>query len=506
MTFNNNLSSKIIGILKDDPDKVALEYENSKVSYFELIQISFFFINDLEKKGIKKNNTIVVFHDKSKWAYALLIACNIKGIKYTNLDPSICKKRKRNIELLLKPVIEYNFYSTKLINLYKKLELKRTIFNFDLRFLIKMLKNISQDVLISDLCYIMFTSGSTGIPKGVPIKFGSVINFINWSKERFKISKSSKLSGLNPMYFDNSIFDFYCSIYNGCTLVPIAQESIRNTKKVIELLHKLSVTHWFSVPTFIIYCLKMKSLRSDRLSSIIYFIFGGEGFHKTKLLEFYNIYYKTAKFINVYGPTEATCICSSYEVDSDTFLDLNDLCPIGYISPYHDFKISKNKRKGELILIGDQISPGYINDINKKNKKFKIIKLNSGEIISHYYTGDIVEVNTDGLLNFKGRTDLQIKHMGYRIELEEIEFHIASNTNVSQTCVIYHQKDNLSFGEIIAFVSLNNDETKNFNHSIMHENLPNYMKPKRYIFLDTLPVNKNGKIDRVELKRRLNNE
>ena len=117
-----------------------------------------------------------------------------------------------------------------------------------------------------------------------------------------------------------------------------------------------------------------------------------------------------------------------------------------------------------------------------------------------------MEVNTDGLLNFKGRTDLQIKHMGYRIELEEIEFHIASNSNVSQTCVIYHQKDNLSFGEITAFVSLDNDETKNFNHSILHENLPNYMKPMRYIFLDTLPVNKNGKIDRLELKRRLNHE
>ena len=171
---------------------------------------------------------------------------------------------------------------------------------------------------LDSIAYIMFTSGSTGEPKGVPISQNKLLNFVKIAKKELKINNKDIFSNLNPMYFDNSVFDIYVSILNGCKVVPVESYELVSPYKLLNKLKKPESYGMVSVPTLISYILKFNIWNKRSVPTLKKIVFGGEVFPKKDLKKIFNKLDNT-KFISVYGPTECTCICSSYIVTKKIF-------------------------------------------------------------------------------------------------------------------------------------------------------------------------------------------
>ena len=306
----------------------------------------------------------------------------------------------------------------------------------------------------------------------------------------------------NPVYFDNSVFDFYTSMYNGATLVPLAHDLVKNAKQLVQAINQSKCTLWFSVPSLLVYLLTTKALSKNDFQNIKRISFGGEGFPKNKLKQLFDLFGDRITLYNVYGPTECTCICSSYIITEKDFENMNELAPLGYMAPNFSYEIlpleDSNTNFGELALIGPCVGLGYYNDFERTAESFV---QNKKSLFSQlmYKTGDVVEKGANGYLYFKGRVDNQVKHMGYRIELEEVEAAFGTLSYINEAGVLY-EKLTPELGQIKAFVSVSDvsKDTKLILDDIKNL-LPAYMVPKLLVILPMLPKNSNGKIDRKQL-------
>ena len=347
----------------------------------------------------------------------------------------------------------------------------------------------------------MFTSGSTGFPKGALMSHGNVLNLISWGQTTFNVRPEDVFTNANPIYFDNSVFDFYTSLFSGACLVPFLTETVKDSRSLVAAVNEAKCTIWFSVPSLLVYLLTTKALKSTDFTSLSRIAFGGEGFSKPKLKQLYDLFGNRIQLFNVYGPTECTCICSSYLISEKDFENMNELAPLGYMAPNFGYEIlpfdETKEEYGELGLTGPNVGLGYYNDEERTSKSF-VQNPNKQFYQRIYKTGDLVEKRDDGYIYFKGRIDNQIKHMGYRIELEEVESAINSLKYINETGVIYRRISN-DLGYIAAFVSVNDHKTDLEIAEELEKILPVYMLPKKIIILDALPKNRNGKIDRTQL-------
>jgi len=357
----------------------------------------------------------------------------------------------------------------------------------------------------ADPAYVMFTSGSTGIPKGVAVSHGSVLNFIAWARSVFGIGPGDVVANVNPIYFDNSVFDFYAALFSGACLAPIGNADPVNPAETVRRVDEAKCTIWFSVPSLLIYLMTMKSLRADTFRSMRHIVFGGEGYPKSELSKLFNLYGGRCALFNVYGPTECTCICSAYRISAEDFRDTQGLPPLGPIADNFSYLVLDGDAAvaagdpGELCLMGPQVALGYYNDPERTAASFVQNPLARALPQRMYRTGDIVR-SVDGLLHFIGRKDNQIKHMGYRIELEEIENAIYRLGYVIQAAVVYKRTRN-RFGHIVAHVATGDTTVEEARlRSDLKALLPSYMVPNRFVLSCELPKNANGKVDRVRLK------
>ena len=245
----------------------------------------------------------------------------------------------------------------------------------------------------------------------------------------------------------------------------------------------------------------MKSFTDSRLNSLRHIIFGGEAYPKSLLKKVFKVYGERAQFYNVYGPTEATCMCSSYKVSKEDFLNSDELCPLGKISGNFEWLIANMDETGvgELILEGPQIANGYLNDNKKTSEKFEFSSSGTGVLKKSYRTGDLVKLNNKNYLMFIGRKDFQIKHMGYRIELEEIELQLLKYFKLTEVSVVYKKCTTELNGRIIAFIVPENSEMDRNSLNAFIMSLPKYMRPDEVKLLEKLPKTRNGKIDRMHL-------
>jgi len=356
----------------------------------------------------------------------------------------------------------------------------------------------------TDPAYIMFTSGSTGTPKGVAISHASVLNFIRWTQSVFGIGANDVVANANPVYFDNSVFDFYAALFSGACLAPIRTEH-GEAAAIVRAVDDAKCTVWFSVPSLLIYLMTMKSLTPERFASVRSIVFGGEGYPKRELARLFGMYGGRCGLYNVYGPTECTCICSVHRISADDFRDLDGLPPLGRIADNFSYSVLDGEAAvapgivGELCLMGPQVGLGYYNDPDRTNAAFVQNPLARVLPQKMYRTGDLVR-DVEGCLYFVGRKDNQIKHMGYRIELEEIESAINRLDYVVQSAAVYRRVRD-SHGHIVAYVATGDmvidDVRLRKDLSLM---LPSYMVPNRFVVSRELPKNANGKVDRARLK------
>ena len=323
------------------------------------------------------------------------------------------------------------------------------------------------------------------------------MNFIEWSKKKFKINSKDRLTNLNPMYFDNSVFDFYNSIFNGATMVVFKERDLNSPTKIKEIIRKNNCTIWYSVPSLLIYCQNLRAFEIQKFYNIKKIIFAGEPYPKKKLYELYKKFKKNILFFNAYGPTETTCLCSAHKIQSKDFETKKNLITLGKLNDKNcTFKIDSKKHDGELHIGGSFVANGYYKNNKLTYRKFYRDK----RYINFYKSGDIVNKDSKGFFHFKGRIDNQVKIMGHRIELEDVEMNINKLKEINQSCVMVN-KDK-SPNSLVAFVSTKIKSIDSLKKQ-MKKNLPNYMLPKTLLIMKNLPKNRNGKIDRLRLKKYL---
>lgn len=506
MAFISNLGIAFQEVARRHENRVALFYPatGERIIYGKLHQLADRIAGILWAKGIRPGQVAAMFHDKSPAAFAAMLACLRLGVIYTNLDPNSPWERLRKILGTCQPRL--------IINAFQEMPFAADLeaCGFREALHLRAMPTLSPDDPLPDCsaigggspAYIMFTSGSTGMPKGAVMSHANLLWFVAWVQERFAITPDDVLTNVNPIFFDNSVFDFYSAVFSGATLVPFTPEQVREPRQLVRHINGAGCTIWFSVPSMLVYLLTTRALAASDFPVMRKIIFGGEGFPKAKLRQLYDLFGMRAELENVYGPTECTCICSAHTISTADFEDMQNLAPLGLLAQNFDCEIlpldETAPEFGELFLRGPQVGLGYYNDPERTAKAFTQNPRHARYADVGYRTGDLVLRDAHGWLYFKGRTDFQIKHLGYRVELEEVE--AALNTlPVVKECAVIFQELAAGLGQILAFVATSSPVT---TEELRHKTsaiLPPYMVPRRVIVMDLLPKNANGKIDRSAL-------
>ena len=336
---NFDLNKVFRSIVRKHPKKVTIEFVNNKQYTFkELDDLSEQILQIFYNLDIKHNEIIAVDSVKNFYAFALIIACIKNNNPYSFIEISKYNYRLSNILKTLKPKKIFLFEKKKITNSYILSE--KSFVKLPKKSLIKK-NNIFKK---NKIAYIMFTSGSTGQPKGVPITHKNLSYLINWAKKTFNFSSLSVVSNLNPLHFDNSVFDIYGGLFNAATIVPFEKAELSYPEELIKKLNITNCETWFSVPSLLNYILEIENAKIFQNINLKNIIFGGERFPINAVRKIYP-YLKKTNIYNVSGPTECTCICSVKKL-SKKELFKSDNISIGKINKYFKYYIlDENKKK-----------------------------------------------------------------------------------------------------------------------------------------------------------------
>ena len=499
--YKPNLWTQFIEIAASAPESIAFSFKNNNYTFSDTHKRAQQLSQSLLNSAIKKGNVVGIFHDKSFDGFCLMLACLRIGAPYVNFDPNTPTERLKKILLISSPSVIFSLITESDIFGEIIVQSGHKLLTID-ELKVPPDQLVVPTVTGTNPAYLMFTSGSTGMPKAAVVSHGSLLNFIHWAKDRFEVTHQDRFTNLNPLFFDNSVFDFYASIFNGAALCPAPTNLLKKPLELVKWANALTCTIWFSVPSLLVYLLTMRALSQDStMKSVRSVIFGGEGFPKNKLLKLFEIFSTQAELVNVYGPTEGTCICSDHTVTKQDFVDMDKLTTLGKLADNFDYFIEPmegNPKRGELILLGPQVCLGYYNSPEQTSSAFMQSPRHSNYRDIGYKTGDLVELDNNGDFHFLGRKDFQIKHMGHRIELEEIEAAVASIEKIDESAVTY-EKLNDGMGRILLHFK-GSPELKDLTiMNNLKSKIPSYMLPQKIIRHDQLPKNANGKIDRRAL-------
>lgn len=509
--YLTNLGTAFRAVAARRGDAAALRLPNSGAfSYRRLLEISETIAHQLRAAGVSRGNVVAIFHSKRVEGYAAMLACLEIGAPYVNLDEDNPPERMGRILVACNPVLALADAAVSAAALETCTQCGVEVRRLDQAWAAAEISASPgtplEQVIGTDIAYLMFTSGSTGVPKGVAISHAQVINLVAWAQTEFSITNADVLTNVNPMYFDNSVFDFYAALFNGATLAAIPRAVLRDGRLLVQQVCDVGCTIWFSVPSLLIYLMTTRSLASDSWPALRALVFGGEGYPKPELRKLFELLGARIRLVNVYGPTECTCICSAYDISAGDFAELTGYPPIGSLAPNFrglllegDIPVGPGE-VGELCLLGPNVGLGYFRDPQRTALSFVANPCCPTHREPMYRTGDLMRLSPDGVhLLFVGRIDNQIKHMGYRIELEEIEAALALVPGVVQCAVVYRRVRS-QFGNLIAYVAARSPapDAETLLEQL-RSRLPSYMIPNHLEIRSELPKNPNGKVDRKRL-------
>lgn len=358
----------------------------------------------------------------------------------------------------------------------------------------------------SDLAYILYTSGSTGDPKGVMIAHRTVFTFINWCADTFGITPDDRVSHHAPIHFDLSTFELFVTLKAGATIILVPEQLSVFPAQVVQLLRDERVTVTYQVPSFLSLMVLYGQLERHDLSAVRLLLFAGEVF-PVKYLRQLVAALPRAEFYNLYGPTE-TNVCTWYKVRPDDVTpERTQPVPIGQacagiaVFAIDDAgqPVSRPGLEGELWARGTCVAQGYWADPEKTARSF--MKPGPSPEEAEYRTGDIVVLSDDGVnWRFVGRRDDMIKSRGYRIELGEVEAALYAHTGVKEAAVIA-VPDELIGNRLHAFVVLHDSGSPSPEdlRAWCGTRLPGYMVPERVVLRADLPKTSTGKVNRQRL-------
>jgi D-alanine--poly(phosphoribitol) ligase subunit 1 len=357
---------------------------------------------------------------------------------------------------------------------------------------------------MDDPFYILFTSGSTGEPKGVVVTWGCLLSFLNWLLDEQKFDAGGEVFlGQTPFTFDVSVMDLYPSLLTGGMHVSVPRHVLAAPRELFALIERTNPTTWVSTPSFATFCTADPKFAESLMPRLKRFLFCGEPLPE-QLAELLLARFPNAEIWNTYGPTEATVAVTSVRVTKE-LLASHEAMPIGYAMPGVRVYPGDERRRplpdgerGELLIVGPSVSPGYLGRPDLTAQKFFEIDGMRG-----YATGDVASVR-NGLLSFHGRMDYQVKIGGHRIEIEDVETNVRQLAGVRNAVVLPVRRNGAVEGMAAYVLPSSRDGESDFElaarlRRALGERLPSYMIPKRWIFRDALPTNPSGKVDRKAL-------
>jgi amino acid adenylation domain-containing protein len=358
----------------------------------------------------------------------------------------------------------------------------------------------------SDMAHILFTSGSTGNPKGVVITHDNVLSFVSWATDYFAMDASDRMSGHPPLHFDLSTFDIYGTFRVGGQLHLVSEADSLVPHKLAEFIRSAELTQWFSVPSAMTYMARFGALEQEDFPSLKRVLWCGEVLPTPTLIHWMERL-PHVQFTNLYGPTEAT-IASSYYTVPECPASERDAIPIGTACGGEELLVLDESLHplppgeiGDLYIAGVGLSPGYWRDEEKTRNAFLPDPRSPDSGARIYRTGDLAKVGDDGLVHFLGRADTQIKSRGYRIELGEIETALNTLPDIRESAVVGAALGGFEGTAICcAYATVNGDVPAAKLRGQLKALLPDYMLPMRWKVFDALPKNANGKIDRRALR------
>lgn len=485
------------------PDKTAFADERKEITFGQLRSQAMALATYMIRNNLFKK-PVVIYLEKGVDVLVSFMGAAYSCNFYSPIDVDMPASRVNKILEVLQPSLVVT--SGKLRPVFEQFDYKGDYLLFEEAIVgpvdeqvIEAARNKGID---TDLLYVLFTSGSTGVPKGVTINHRSVIDYIDWVTETFEITEADSFGNQAPFYFDNSILDIYSTIKSGATTYIIPKNLFAQPVPLLEYLKEKKINTIFWVPSALIVVAKLKAFHNVDLSDTLRrVLFCGEVM-PNKQLNTWRRFLPDVQYANLYGPTEITDACTYYIVDRE-FTDDEPL-PIGVPMANTDIIVLNDRNEpvtgdeiGELCVRGTSLSMGYYNNPEKTKEAFVQNPLNPyvPEII--YRTGDLVKYNEYGEIIYLSRKDFQIKHMGHRIELGEIETAVSSLEQIALCCCLYDEKRQ----KIVLFIEEELD--KAYINERISSLVPEYMLPNKVVTLPDMPINANGKIDRVKLKEYL---
>jgi len=488
-----------------NPSAPAIILSNGVTSFGELHTLALRYAAALAARGVGRGDVVALQLPKRQATYALLLACLRLGAPYVFLDPKNPLERSLRIIERVRPAILFTAGKISNNSHGRTVQLSGDDDTW-LDLSEASVPSRWPDITGTDPAYIMFTSGSTGEPKGAVIPHQGVLSLIEWARNALGAAPGERFTNINPLHFDNSVFDIYCGLLNGAALVPIETGEFVNPANWTKTARMAEASIMFAVPTLFLILDQLGLLTPASLPCVQKFIFGGEGYPIGKLRDFRARFTGQVKLINVYGPTETSCICSSIEI-LEEHLGASDkeFPPLGRMHDNFSYTILDNEQRsvgrggvGELWIGGPCVGLGYYANDEETAARFCQDPRQNQYRSVYYRSGDLVREDDEQRLWFHGRVDNQVKIRGHRIELEEIDLAVQSIQGVRRAVAVARigpEGDELA----VAFTAdrtIAADEV----HTLCKEKLPNYMQPSAIIQFSELPRNANGKVDRRAIK------
>ena len=493
----------VIDYLKDSTekyaDKIAIIEEDKSITYMEFNERCKRAGSFLGSRNFF-NEPVIMFMDKGIDTLTAFFGAVYAGCFYSLVNPEFPSNRISSIKETLKARV--------VITDDEHMELAKELFSgLDVYNVKELLEaDIDEDILDkayvmhidTDPLYVNFTSGSTGVPKGVAIAHRSVIEFIDIFTEIFKFKNEDIIANQAPFDFDVSVKDIFSSMKMGATLVIIPKKYFSSPAALLDYIcdHKITTMTWAVSALCLVTTFHGLDYKCpDTVEKIL---FSGEVMPMKHLKQWME-HLPDATFVNLYGPTEITCNCTYHVIERDR--DYDGKIPIGkafpneriYLLDEEGKPVNEAGKPGEICIAGNSVGIGYYNNEEQTKKAF----INNPNVVAYkeriYKTGDLGFYNEAGELIFNGRKDFQVKYQGHRIELEEVDKAIMDVDGVVRSCTIFDEEKSKLYGFYIG------DMDKKELNIKLHETMPVFMIPTYLIQRDEFPMTKNGKIDRKKL-------
>jgi amino acid adenylation domain-containing protein len=515
-----SISRALYQLLSDSaqrsPKKAAVEEaDGNSIDYQGLSELAAVVAGWLSGAGVSQGDRVAIYLHKSIDSVASIFGVLQCGATYVPLDP--LAPASRNAYILSDCMVSAVVTEGALLEpLQRELAKYRSINHIlvlngvgggePLRAALERVgpspvSSVANIDASSDLAYILYTSGSTGMPKGVMITHENALRFIDWCSDVFQPTASDRFSSHAPFHFDLSIHDLYVPIKHGATVILIDEGLGKDPLRLAQKIAEKRISIWYSAPSILGMLVQQGRLEEHDWSALKKVLFAGEVF-PIKHLRALKQYWPLPSYYNLYGPTE-TNVCTWLEVPRDIPADRTDPFPIGRVcAHYRDRVINTDCNEvpdgseGELCIAGLGIMRGYWNLADQNEKVFFV----DPDGTRWYRTGDIVMRDSDGNFRFLGRRDRMIKKRGYRVELGEIEAALYRHADVKEAAVI--AKSNDDGPHVRAFLSTRDGERLSIIalKQFCAKELPLYMVPDTFSFLDRLPTTSTDKIDYQKLK------